>query len=261
MRQLVYFAHGNGFPALCYRQLLTCLSHRFDYCYIDKVGHDEIYPVTENWNYLVQEVIKSIQVQATMPVIAIGHSLGGVLSFLAAIEQPELFKAVILLDSPIIGRFKSQIIRLSKHFGLIDKITPAEKMRYRRKNFKDKTEAWHYLKGRGIFSTFSDTCLQDYIDYGLDKSQNGLALRFNREIEYEIYRTVPHRLQMYEGQLKVPAALVYGRSSKVLDTLDLRYMKKAYDFKCYEIQGGHMFPMENPEDSAELIFKVIDSLL
>jgi len=59
----------------------------------------------------------SITLQASEPVIAVGHSLGGVLSLMASIEAPHLFKAIVLLDAPIIGRLKSSLIRLSKNTG------------------------------------------------------------------------------------------------------------------------------------------------
>jgi pimeloyl-ACP methyl ester carboxylesterase len=79
------------------------LTPEFDCCYLDRVGHSNEFPVTENWHYLVEEVIASVQANASTPVIALGHSLGGVLSLLAAIEKPALFKAVIMLDSPCWG--------------------------------------------------------------------------------------------------------------------------------------------------------------
>ena len=110
MKKQLHFAHGNGFPSPCYRQLLLHLEKQFDCCYIDRVGHSAKYPVTENWQHLVDEVIASIKIQTTPPVIAVGHSLGGVLSILAAMEQASLFRAVILLDSPLFGRLKSSVV-------------------------------------------------------------------------------------------------------------------------------------------------------
>ena len=132
-RELIHFAHGNGFPALCYKQFLERLGAQFDYCYIDKIGHNPLYPVGENWHNLVAELLASIKSQANnQPVIAVGHSLGGVLSLLAAIEEPEYFKMVILLDSPLIGPLKSSMVRLAKSLGVIDRITPAFRSKGRR---------------------------------------------------------------------------------------------------------------------------------
>lgn len=261
MRELIHFAHGNGFPSLCYSQLLNRLQRQYDYCYIDKIGHNPQFPVTENWHFLVDEVLESIKQQATQPVIAIGHSLGGVLSLLAAIEQPSLFKAVIMLDSPLLGRFKSSMVRLAKALGIIDRVTPAFRTRGRRMHWQNRDELIAYLKGRELFKTFTDACLQDYIDYGLKKTKNGYELRFDRHTEYLIYRTIPHQLHEYEGRLTVPAVLIYGNKSTVVDRLDIRYMKKHYNIPSVKIEGSHMLPMEHPEEVANHIFRVLDAIL
>ena len=261
MRPLIHFAHGNGFPSPCYRQLLQCLNERFDHCYIDRVGHDPQFPVTENWHLLVSEVIHSIQSQAEKPVIAVGHSLGGVLSLLAALERPELFEAVILLDSPLIGRVKSRVVRLSKALGMIDRLTPAFRTRKRQQHWHTRDEAFSYLKSRTLFKTFTDACLEDYITYGMEKDEHGYSLRFNSQIEYQIYRTIPHIIHHHENKLRVPAALIYGDKSNVIDRWDLRYMEKRYGILNVEICGTHMFPMECPKMAADLIIDIVDRLI
>lgn len=261
MKELIHFAHGNGFPGLCYRQFLQNLSSKFDYCTIDMVGHNPALPVTEHWENLVLELIYSIEAQADRPVIAVGHSLGGVLSLLAAIERPDLIKAVVLLDSPLLGRFKSSMVRLAKALGVIDRITPALRTRGRREHWKNRALLEKYLQNRDLFKTFTPECLQDYIDYGLEKTEQGYYLRFNRHIEYQIYRTIPHRLHQYVGRLKVPAALLYGSKSSVVDRLDLRHMKKNFGIQGVLTEGTHMFPMEYPEASALKVIDVIETLL
>ncbi len=260
MREILHFAHGNGFPSPCYRQLLQPLQGRFDCCYIDRIGHDVHFPVTENWHFLVDEIISSVQSQASKPVIAVGHSLGGVLSLLAAIEQPALFKFVILLDSPILGQIKSNIIRLSKSLGVIDRLTPASRTRGRQQHWQNREEVLSYLKSKTLFKSFTEACLNDYIDYGLQKIDHGYELRFDSDIEYQIYRTIPHVLHQHEGKLHRPAALIYGRQSTVIDRFDLRYMKKHYGIVNYAINGTHMFPMEHPHAAAELIVQAVDAL-
>lgn len=260
VKEQLHFAHGNGFPSPCYEQLLMGLQQRFDCFYIDKIGHDRKFPVTENWHALVDEIILSIKLQATQPVIAVGHSLGGVLSLLAAIEEPAIFKAVILLDSPLIGRFKSSIVRLSKMTGLIDRLTPAYRSRGRREHWDTREQVLSYLHHKKLFRHFTELCLNDYIDYGLHKDDSGYSLRFDPEIEYQIYRTIPHALHKYVGKLTVPSALIYGNKSNVIDKSDIYHMKKNYGIVSFETQGTHMFPMEYPEDVTKMVFKAVDEL-
>jgi pimeloyl-ACP methyl ester carboxylesterase len=260
MKPIIHFAHGNGFPSPCYMQLLNHLNQDFACHYIEKVGHNKIFPVTENWHELSQEILQSIQNQANQPVIAIGHSLGGVLSFLAAIEQPHHFKCLILLDSPIIGRFKSHVLKLSKALGLIEHITPALRTKGRKRHWKSREEAWVYLKSKKLFSTFIDECLDDYIEYGLQEDGAGYSLCFDPRVEYQIYRTIPHILHEFEGRLKVPTTLIYGNKSNIIEARDVRYMKNKYHIASLRIKGSHMFPMERPQETVEAIKHVINKM-
>ncbi|MFT4058631.1 MAG: alpha/beta hydrolase [Legionella sp.] len=261
MNELIHFAHGNGFPALCYTQMLDGLRQKnFDCCYIDRIGHDPAFPVSENWYNLVLEVIASVKRQARSPVIALGHSLGGALSLLAAIEQPELFKAVIMLDSPLLGPFKSSMVRLAKALGIIDRVTPAFRTRGRREFWKNHEQVMAYLKSRSLFKTFCEQSLNDYINYGLEHLDDGYYLRFDRHIEYQIYRTIPHIIPKYEGKLLIPAALIYGDKSNVVGKMDVRYMKKNFNIAYFKISGTHLFPMEHPQAVVKQIIDVLATL-
>ena len=237
--------------------MMQILEQQFDCYYIDRVGHTAAFPVTDNWQHLVAELIDSIKVQTSTPVIGIGHSLGGVLSLMAAIQEPALFKMVILLDSPLINRLKSEIVRLGKRFGFIDRLTPASRTRARLQHWTSKSELMSYLKSRSLFKTFTDACLDDYIYYGMEKDDAGYSLRFDPQIEYQIYRTMPHVLKDSEGLLTVPAVLLYGDTSTVVDLMDRRYMKKQFGIQSIQVKGSHMFPMEYPEQTAQLIINVI----
>lgn len=257
MKKLIHFAHGNGFPSLCYKQFLTGLEQSYNYCYIDKVGHNPLYRVTENWDHLADELIESVRGQAQQPVIAVGHSLGGVLSFLAAVKEPELFKAVIMLDSPLLGGIKSYLVRLAKTLGFIDRITPAYQTRGRREYWNNREELIQYLKTRPLFKDFDEQCLIDYIEYGLVKKGEGYQLLFDREIEYSIYRTIPHILPQLKGKLQTPTALVYGDQTRVVAAADRRYMEKQFGIQSFKVEGTHLFPFEQPKTAANKVIEVI----
>ena len=261
MKDSIHFVHGNGFPSPCYRQLLSSLEPQFECHYIDRIGHSLDFPVTENWNHLVSEVIASIQAQASEPVIAVGHSLGGVLSLFASIKEPSLFKAVILLDSPLLGRMKSILIRIAKACGWIDHLTPAFKTRKRCKHWETREQVIHYLRRKTLFKSFDDACLHDYIDFGMEKSEQGYSLRFDTEIEYQIYRTIPDVCYKNEGKLQTPTALIYGDNSHLIKRKEVRYMKKKYGITCVKTPGTHMFPLEHPEVCARVVMDVIKCLV
>ena len=261
MKTRLHFAHGNGFPSPCYRQMIMALEPYFDCCHIDKVGHAPEFPILDNWEALADEVIASVRRQSDEPVVAVGHSLGGVLSAFAALKEPDLFKAVILLDSPLLSRTRQRAVQLSKKLGFIDKVTPARRTQGRRCHWPTREAVFQYFKRRELFKHITDACLNDYIDYGMTQDESGYSLRFDSAIEYQIYRTMPHSLADYPNKLHVPSALIYGRESDVIYASDRSYMKRRYNISSFKTEGTHMFPLEHPKATAELILKVLDKLL
>lgn len=179
---------------------------------------------------------------------------------LAAIERPDLIKAVVMIDSPIIGRFKSSMVRLAKALGIIDRVTPAFRTRGRRHHWKTREQVIEYLSDKELFTTFTPQSLEDYVDYGLEKTSEGYVLRFDRHIEYLIYRTLPHTLPRYENGLTVPALFIYGKQSTVVDRFDVRYMKKYYRIEAHPMQGTHMLPMESPQEVARVAIEWLATL-
>lgn len=260
MKEYIHFAHGNGFPSSCYGQLLAPLRTLYNCCSIDRIGHNPQFPVNENWHYLVDELIDNVEKNCVNPVIALGHSLGGVLSLLAAMRQPNLFSAVIMIDAPLLNRFKSTMIRFAKMIGVIDRVTPAGRTRGRRQYWQTREKLWDYLKSKPLFATFTDACLQDYIDFGFIKNEHGYHLRFDRHVEYSIFRTVPHHLPGFERQLTVPALLIHGDHSDVVDRFDVRYMRRNYGVATLKMRGSHMLPMEHPQLLADEIIRQLRSL-
>ncbi len=257
MKPKLHFAHGNGFPSPCYRQMLIPLEADFDCCYIDRIGHADDFPVKDNWHHLVDELIHSIERQSDVPVIGVGHSLGGVLTVLAALKKPALFQAVVLLDSPLLSRMRAHGVWLSKQLGLIERVTPAFRTKARRTHWKTREQALSYLKRRELFMQFDEACLNDYIDYGMRHDETGYALRFNVAVEYQIYITLPHSVSRYATQLEVPTTLIYGSESDVICAADRRHMLKRYGIQSVKTSGTHMFPFEHPKETARLILKVL----
>src|SRR5207244_4198580 len=121
---VLHFSHANGFPAACYRKMFSFLERDFEIDYVNMIGHDPRHPVTDSWPHLVAEQLEHIE-RYGEPVLGAGHSLGGYLTMLAALDRPELFRAIVVLDSPVIGTWAGRAFGLVKRFGLVDRVTPA----------------------------------------------------------------------------------------------------------------------------------------
>lgn len=249
----LHFSHGNSFPASSYRKFLQHFEADHDIGYIDTLGHDPRYPVTDCWPGLVEESLDYIARRYREPVIAVGHSLGGFLSFLCAVRRPELFRAVVLLDSPIFCRRVSTLLWLGKRFGFIERLTPGGGSRTRRHEWPSREHAVRHFEGRGMFAGFDPDCLRDYVAAGTVPAGEGVRLRFEREIEYRIYVGLPHNFPRYRGQLRVPTGFIGGTASEYVRPGDIDHMRRHFGILTERFEGGHLFPFEQPAQAADAV--------
>jgi pimeloyl-ACP methyl ester carboxylesterase len=249
----IHFAHANGFPAGTYHKLFSFLEDDFEIGYLERHGHNPKFPVSDNWKFLKDELRAEIEKRYTEKIIGVGHSLGGVLHFLVAVEKPALYRQIILLDAPVISRLSSHSLRIMKLTRLIDRLTPSQMTRVRRNLWQSKEEAFEHFKKKPKFEAFDEDVLRDYIEYGTIRTDKGFELFFSPKTEAKIYRTIPHHLPSFRGKLKIPTAYIGGHRSKEGELARLSFMKKHFPIDFYQIEGSHLFPFEKPFETAELI--------
>ena len=255
---ILHFSHANGFPAACYRKMFSYLERDFEIGYVNTIGHDPRHPVTDSWPHLVAELLERLE-RYREPVLGVGHSLGGYLTALAALKRPALFRAIILLDSPILGRWQGTAFNMVKRFGLADRVTPAGATRDRRTEWPSADEAYAHFRNKRVFRDFDPECLRDYATLGTAPSPRGVRLAFDPAIEYRIYRTFPHNLAKELPRLRVPAGFICGRESGEARHIGLATTRR--HFRVVRIAGGHLFPFERPEAAAHAIREMAAELM
>lgn len=254
------FAHANGFPGRSYRSFLAPLEASFDVHPVEKLGHHRDFPVGHNWLALRDELLTHLK-DIDAPVVGVGHSMGGVLMGMAAAVAPQRFRCVVMLDPPLMLGLDALVMRLAKRMGLADRITPAGRSRGRRARWPSREAMRDYLKSRGLFRRFTDQALEDYVEAGsiqLDSGERVLA--YDPEIEVEIFRHLPHHLHDLPRRIAVPLGLLAGRDSKLLTARRCRRIV-ASGVMLDKVPGGHMFPMEHPQEARRALVEMIGRLL
>ena len=256
--EIVHFAPANGFTAGTYEKLFDLLRTDYTVTSIEKFGHNPRYPVNDNWLNLADELIDSIEQHTNEPVTGVGHSLGSVLTFMAAHKEPGLFKQVILLDPPLIDGAGALLFRAIKKLGILDRSGLVTKSKKRRTQWPGVEEAEEYLRGKPPFKYFDPDCLRNYLQYSTTTSENGLRLTFDINVESEIYRTVPHNIGSYKRVLGIPGTIIIGKDTYRQSGYMLsRFARRqGFDFERLSY-GSHLFPLEYPEQTAALIRKAI----
>lgn len=260
-KPIIHFSHGNSYPAGSYRQFLDNLRGDYDIRFVDMYGHDPRYPVTDGWPKLVEHLIAAVE-EYRQPVILLGHSLGGMLSMMAAKQRPDLARCVVMLDSPVVAGWRAALLRFAKNQSWADNFSPAKFSKKRRNVFPDVQAAHEHFSSKPMFAAWAPGVLWDYLESGLEPHPEGVQLRFRREIETEIYRALPHHLgSLMSDDYPVPVGFVAGDDSAELRQAGLGATKALVGPNFLQIEGGHLFPMESPDKAALLTREMIGRLL
>ncbi len=253
IRNIIHFAHANGFPARTYTKVFSILEPDFEIRFLERHGHDPRYRVTNGWGALKDELRDTIEREYTEPVIGLGHSLGGILHLLVSAERPDLYRKIILLDAPIISRRSSSGIRIAKALNLMDRFSMSRQTRARRNSWRSREVAYEHFRSKPRFAAFDDDVLHDYIKYGTVETEDGVRLFFNPKIEAEIYRNLPHHLPSLKGKLSVPISYIGGVDSREARQARISFMQKHFPIEFHFLKGSHLFPFELPNETAELV--------
>ena len=250
----LHFAHANGFPAGSYQQIFNQFPDDFEVNALTKFAHSELFPVNANLTNQIAELVDYLEQKVTKPAYVVGHSMGAVVSFMAACERPDLIKGVIMLDPPIASGLARIVFKLLKYTPLIDKLSPAGKAKVRCQSWPLGTDLVAYFKEKSLFKNFNLACIQDYVSSAIDERDGKLQLNFDAQIEANIYRNVPHNINRYYQRLSVPSLLVTGSHSDVcIPSLLSTFVKKSKIEHLIFEGAGHMFPLEKPQQVAKII--------
>ena len=272
---VIVFSHGNSFVASTYNKVFKGLRARgYHVQALERFGHNPVYPVTNNWPHLVEELTdfaSRTATQAQQDVYLVGHSLGGILSLMCAAKHPVLgehrVRGVILLDSPLVGGWRSPTIGLIKKTPLIQRLSPARASHRRRQQWPDRDAVLESFQKKKHFAKWDPQVLQDYVQHGFRDVHDGTAhhveLAFSREVETAIYNTLPHNVPrlLRNHPLQMPLAFIRGTHSFEMQQLGegplRRLLGKEPGLRWQEIEGSHLYPMEKPLETADRIHQAL----
>lgn len=265
MRARIVFSHGNSFPASTYGVMLDNLRQRgFEVAAIEKFGHDPQYPVSNNWPHLVQQLADFARAQQAdgTPAFLVGHSLGGILSLMCAARHPELARGVVLIDSPVIGGWRSTTLGLAKRTPLIGSLSPGRISQKRRNHWPSADAALESFQHKKAFAKWDPQVLRDYIAHGTHDEGGQRVLSFDREVETAIYNSLPHKLDslLNRHPLKCPAAFIGGTHSAEMRQAGMELTQQVVKGRVMMLDGSHLIPMEKPLATAAAIEATLRNL-
>lgn len=260
------FSHGNGFPGGSY-QLLFDAWQRAGWTVhaIDRFGHDPRFPVSSNWPHLRDELIDHIEQQAQLAqasIMLVGHSLGGLLSLMAACKRPDLVQGLVMLDSPVVTGWRAHSLHMAKVTRLLPKVSPAKVAVQRRREWPDRHAVLEHFKAKRVFARWDPRALAAYVEAGFEERDGKTVLRFQRDIEARIYNTLPHHLteMLRRHPLQCTCAFVGGTQSLELRQGGTSAAHALAKQNFVWMEGTHLYPFERPEDTAALVLNLMEIL-
>lgn len=260
---ILHFAHANSYPAGTYGMFFDQLGQHYDVRALPLHAHNPAYPVDDGWRKLAKELVDTLARDYAQPVILVGHSMGGILSLMAGRKRPDLARCVVMLDSPVVAGWRASALRIAKWAKYESRRSPSVASIKRRNVWPDMESAYQHYAAKAMFAAWPQRVLRDYVEHGVAPHADGdVRLRFSRETETEVYRTIPHHLgQLAKRPYPVPIGFVGGTDSVECRLAGLDATKRLVGQHFDQIPGGHLFPMESPVEAAAATHAMIQVLL
>ncbi|MDO5653003.1 MAG: alpha/beta hydrolase [Brachymonas sp.] len=268
----IVFSHGNSFTAATYNVMLQALQDRgFEVLALEKFGHNPRYPVTNNWQPMTQELVDFCAKHPPAEGQArylVGHSMGGILSLMAAAQHPQLAQALVLLDSPVLAGWRAAFVRYGKRTPWLQRYSPGRVSQRRRNEWPDLPAVQRHFASKALFANWHPQALHDYIHHGTRPEPSPTepqrhTLAFDRKVETDIYNTLPDHVEplLRRHPLQIPAAYIGGTESREMRQVGLALTRRITQNRIYLLPGGtHLFPMEQPEKSADMVVQALKDM-
>jgi pimeloyl-ACP methyl ester carboxylesterase len=278
---LFLFAHANGYPPEAYRTFLLPFLDDFQVMALSLrpfwLGSDP--DCLKDWKLFRDDYLgflKELESDQRLSghskvgfnqVIGVGHSVGAMTTLMAAIERPDLFRALVLIEPVLFPPWKGIVMRAQAPFNLMRRFYPLIRGTLRRKvNFPSREVMFTNYRRKSIFKGLSDPVLRDYVaGLASDNLDGTVNLKYRPAWEARIYETSGLAdAYVWRNLPKVtcPVLVLRGEKSETLKPRVIQRMaKKLPEGQAYTQQGaGHLLPLELPDRAASLTVNYLKSV-
>ena len=153
----LHLAPANGFPSGTYRRLAGLLAP----CHhVISLAPRPLWPGSRpesvpDWHPLAADLVQAMDGMGLSGVAAAGHSIGGVLTLWAAIQRPDLFRAIVLIDPVIFPPWVLRLMAAAHAVGLETRVPIVQGALRRRRIFPGRQACFEHYRGKPLFERWS----------------------------------------------------------------------------------------------------------
>jgi pimeloyl-ACP methyl ester carboxylesterase len=252
------FLHANSYSAELYQNFLKPLESEYLISAPDLPGHGKSNWAgrIDDWERLADYYLDVLDLQRTpTPLIGMGHSIGGILTLFMALKRPKLFSRIILLDPVLLPKRILYAFRFM-HLISMAHLNPISRAARRRKqSFPSREKALQHYSKKKVFENWQNGYLQAYVDSCMRQESNGsVHLACSRELESSIYQSVPLNAWSLPNKISIPALYIIGAHSDTINQRGVKRLRtKIGKDQVKVIEGGHLFPFEDPVGTMNIV--------
>jgi pimeloyl-ACP methyl ester carboxylesterase len=208
-------------------------------------------PTLLSWHYFLD----TLRIPTTAR-IGIGHSLGGTLLLAHALQSPHQWDTIVVVEPALFTPSLLCLYRWVQWFHLENVLHPMVRAtHHRRVQWENSDDIFRSWRKKPIFSSVPDTSLMAIIQSNFESSTAGVHLRFPKEWECAIYKsmgTLDHGIWKGLPTLRPRLVVVAGETSTTFLT---GARQKIAPF-CHTFvtlkSTTHLLPFEKPKDLARI---------
>ncbi len=262
------FLHATGFNAQTYAPLLGALGDQHAIMAIDQRGHGQstlpIHPQgMVDWRLYAGDLVALLDrrmANGDGPVALAGHSLGGVVSILAAAMRPQAVRALTLLDPVMMPLWMRLIMFTPIGLPFMRRSPLSRGAAGRRATFPSKDEALKIYRTRKLFARWRPGFLENYVESGFVAEGDYVRLACAPEWESATFAAQRSDSWGALAKLTMPTRILAAeRDSTVLGGVG-KVARLAPRVRAETVPGtSHLFPMEQPEIVRDALAEMLDA--
>jgi pimeloyl-ACP methyl ester carboxylesterase len=258
---ILHIAHANSYNPHAYRQLAQQLTPHFHVLAMSQRPLWHADPTSApSWHTYGDDIVHFLQQNNLSQVIGVGHSLGGVATLYAALQQPDLFRAIVLIEPVFFHPNMTAMIKANPDFA--KKIPLVKAALKRRDTWHSPAAVFARFREKRVFASLSDNALWDYVRGGLREKEAGeVTLAFPKAWEAHIYSTAPWDVWEKITQVQLPIlAIRAGNSDTLMPPTWVHWQALQPTTHFVEIaDADHLVPLSHPKRVAQEILSMTKS--
>ncbi len=264
--QTIHFAGANGFPVASYLPFFEQLATHYCLSAMDNRGawpQRSRPPLGFGMPGFAKDWLSGLEQHSQSVVIGMGHSHGAQVTALAALQQPERFSRLVLIEPATLPNPWIDLVYRYLPKALIYQLMPfIKRTRNRQREWPSRDAFIERYQNHPTYRLFERASLEAYASFGLKKKRDaGFELVFDPSWEDYIFRKIRFAWHIMR-KLEHPTLLIRGANSSLLSSDAFKRFNQSLPSNVTAIEfedAHHLLPQEQSQRTAEAVLDWLSS--